>query len=95
MRLGAWRCTQKNLGAEVEALLGADNVYLVGSVAAPRYGHTVPLAEQIKARDDVTVIHMKKSTREEARQTAEAAVDSLLRAVQGSDKIKKRKRSDE
>ena len=71
--IGRMEMHSKEFGCRVEALLGADNVYLVGSVAAPRYGHTVPLAEQIKARDDVTVIHMKKSTREEARQTAEAS----------------------
>lgn len=65
-------------GPAVKKLLEAPNVYLIGSVAAPRYGHVVPLAEEIKVRDDVTVIHMKKSTRDEAKAEAERAVDRLL-----------------
>ena len=50
--------------ATVRRLLETDGVLLIGSVAAPRHGHAVPLAEEIKARSDDDA-HFKPSTRDE------------------------------
>ena len=76
--IGRMEMHSTEFGPAVKKLLEAPNVFLIGSVPAPRYGHVVPLAEEIKVRDDVTVIHMKKSTRDEAKAEAERAVDRLL-----------------
>ena len=62
----------------VRELMEDPDVLLFGSVAAPRYGHVVPLAEQVKARSDVTTLHLKPSTRKEVMAEAEAELRKLL-----------------
>lgn len=66
--------------ATVRRLLETDGVLLIGSVAAPRYGHVVPLAEEIKARSDVMTLHLKPSTRDEVTAEAEKQIRQLLTA---------------
>ena len=48
----------------IKDMLTDKNTIVIGTVAAPRYGHVVPLAEQIKKNHRVHVYHIKKSTRE-------------------------------
>ena len=62
----------------VRALLEDDDVLLLGSVAAPRYGHVVPLAEEIKGRSDVCTLHLKASTRAEVMAQAASELHRLL-----------------
>ncbi len=59
-------------------LLADDNVLLLGSLAAPRYGHTVPFADAVKERDGIRTLHLKPSTREAVRSEAEGALRDLL-----------------
>ena len=77
----------------VEALMDDPDVFVLGSVAAPRYGHVVPLAEQVKARSDVTTLHLKPSTREEVMARAEQLLQICLRPRQStrSEKPKRRR----
>ena len=67
----------------VRWLMADPDVVIIGSVAAPRYGHVVPLAEEIKARDDVTTLHLKTSTRDEVM--AQAGVELLRLLSRPSD----------
>ena len=46
-------------------MLEDNDCVVIGTVAAPRYGHVVPLAETVKANRRVNVYHIKKSTRDE------------------------------
>ena len=79
---------------EVKSLMDDDSVLLLGSVAAPRYGHTVALAEAIKARADVETLHVKPSTRTEVTSRAEQALKVLLESG-GYVSQRKRKRMDD
>ena len=49
-KVGRMEMHSERFTKAVQALLEDDNVVLLGSVAAPRYGHVVPLAEQIKVQ---------------------------------------------
>lgn len=64
--------------SKVKELFANDSVLLLGSLAAPRYGHVVPLAERIKKRQDVRTHHLKASTRADVRENMEAELESLL-----------------
>lgn len=84
--IGRMELHSLRFAAAVEELLSDPHVLLLGSVAAPRYGHVVPLAESVKARPDVCTVHIKPSTREEARAAAEEALRALLApAASGAD----------
>ena len=71
MHSGQFECMVKRLLADPDA-------HLLGSVAAPRYGHVVPLAEEVKARPDVVTLHLKVSTREAVCTEAESQLRRLL-----------------
>ena len=73
----------------VQALLDDADALLLGSVAAPRYGHVVPLAEDIKARSDVCTLHLKTSTREGVGADARRELRRLLGAG-GSERKRRR-----
>ena len=75
----------------VVALFDDADTLLLGSVAAPRYGHVVPLAEDIKARSDVCTLHLKTSTRDGVGADARRELRKLL-GKSGSDR--KRRRTD-
>ena len=77
----------------VRELMDDPNVLLFGSVAAPRYGHVVPLAEEIKARSDVSTLHLKPSTRDEVMAEAEAELKKLLKLPSGRGEQVKRQRT--
>ena len=62
----------------IRRLLEQPHARLIGSVAAPRYGHTLAIAEETKVVPGVVVLHMKPSTREHTRQLAIAAVDEMV-----------------
>lgn len=79
--IGRMEAHSASFGPAVERLLKQPNVVVIGSVAAPRYGHTLQLAEDVKKWPGVTVVPMKKSTRAEAKKVAEAAVDLMLAAM--------------
>mmetsp|Transcript_25931 Transcript_25931/g.74916 ORF Transcript_25931/g.74916 Transcript_25931/m.74916 type:complete len:230 (+) Transcript_25931:25-714(+) len=60
--IGRMELQSERFRTAVSELL-AGKVALLGSVAAPRYGHTVPFCEDIKALPSVDVVHLKASTR--------------------------------
>ncbi len=51
--------------SRIVEMLEDNDCVVIGTVAAPRYGHVVPLAETVKANRRVNVYHIKKSTRDE------------------------------
>ena len=51
--------------ARIVEMLKDKDCVVIGTVAAPRYGHVVPLAETVKDSKRVNVYHIKKSTRDE------------------------------
>eukprot|EP00947_MAST-08B_sp_MAST-8B-sp1_P001169 g1169.t1 len=69
-------------------MLHDDSVALFGSVACVRYGHKVPLAEDVKKHPRCTVRNIKKSTREEVAAAMEA---QLLKWWRKTKKAKERK----
>lgn len=62
----------------VRALLDCEGVRIVGALTAPIYGHRVPLCDEIAKREDVSVIKIKKSTRDEASKGMLRTVDALI-----------------
>ena len=79
--IGRMEAHSKLFGPAVQKLLEQPNVLLVGSVAAPRYGHKLQLAEDIKAQLGIFVVPMKKSTRQEAKRNAMKALDCMLESA--------------
>lgn len=61
---------------------------MLGSIACPRYGHTVAFCEELKARPDVVTVNLKKSTRDEVQELFDAALrdgfDSLAAGAAGA-----------
>ena len=61
---------------------------MLGSIACPRYGHTVAFCEELKARPDVVTVNLKKSTRDEVTDLFDAALrdgfDSLAAGAAAS-----------
>ena len=78
--IGRMEMHAKGFSPAVMRLFEQPNVVLVGSVAAPRYGHKLSLAEEVKARSDVIIIPLKKSTREQAARDAQKSLDRLIDA---------------
>eukprot|EP00928_Gymnodinium_smaydae_P041026 TRINITY_DN27780_c0_g1_i2.p1 TRINITY_DN27780_c0_g1~~TRINITY_DN27780_c0_g1_i2.p1 ORF type:complete len:265 (-),score=24.07 TRINITY_DN27780_c0_g1_i2:68-835(-) len=50
---------------------------LLASVAAPRYGHTVPFAEALKARRDARTFQLKRSTRDTVAEAVHGTIVDL------------------
>jgi hypothetical protein len=57
-----------------------EKALVCGSIAAPRYGHVVPMCEDIKAIPGVNTINMTPSARDETTQRFVAAVIAALKA---------------
>ena len=62
--IGRMEMHSEKFKERIKDMLTDKNIIVIGTVAAPRYGHVVPLAEQIKKNHRVNVYHIKKSTRE-------------------------------
>ena len=63
--IGRMEMHSSKFKARIVEMLKDNDCVVIGTVAAPRYGHVVPLAETVKDSKRVNVYHIKKSTREE------------------------------
>lgn len=52
----------------------------------PRYGHTIPFVEELKARGDSRVVKLLKATRDEERGRVDRLVRGILRGEDGGEK---------
>lgn len=62
----------------VNRCLNGDRTIVLGTIPTPRYGRVIPAVEEIRARPDVTTVHVQKSNREELRDHVRNAVLSVL-----------------
>ena len=76
--IGRMEAHSNNFIDSINALLEDKNSVLCGSIAAPRYGHTVPFCEAIKAQEEVLTLNIKKSNREQV--TSHFIAESLKAA---------------
>ena len=91
--IGRMEMHSKKFQERIKVMLGDENCACIGTVAAPRYGHVVPLAEEVKSMDRVEVFHVKKSTRDKVLLEFKDAVLSYWRCVLEDRKTKRQKRS--
>ena len=63
--IGRMEMHSEKFQQRIKDMLNDKKTIVIGTVAAPRYGHVVPLAEAIKKNPRVHVYHIKKSTRDD------------------------------
>ena len=51
---------------------------ILGTIPTPRYGRIIPAVEDIRARDDVLVLHVTKADREELRELLQREIRKIF-----------------
>jgi nucleoside-triphosphatase THEP1 len=78
--IGRMEMHSERFKQRVAELQREEKALVCGSIAAPRYGHVVPMCEDIKAIPGVNTINMTPSARDETTQRFVAAVIAALKA---------------
>jgi nucleoside-triphosphatase len=62
---------------------------ILGTIPTPRYGRVIATVEDIRSRDDVVVIHVTKSNRDEIREVLHKAIQDLFSDKSGKIDIRR------
>lgn len=76
--VGRMALCSKRFSDAVITLLSSPQAAVFGSLPAPRYGHPLPLVEEIKQRSDTAVLTLTKANRDATAQHLEELLTRLL-----------------